>query len=192
MEKNINNKIWEQLTLKKTKPMFFGLGFIQCKISSEERYHFYHPSLIPVVNIEEEIHDHRYDFVSTIIKGTLTNKIYDFKENINNTSINNLYIKTKESCDKNKEVMDDIKKYGNISLILESDYNEGQQYFMDNNTFHTVKAINCITHLKRSEYKKELANVIRPEKTVKICPFSIVIDEEKCWELIKEMLEIKT
>ena len=68
------NKLELKEILLKTNPQYFGLGFIQCKINQHERVHIYHPDLMPIVNIEEEIHNHRYDFESTILMGKLTIK----------------------------------------------------------------------------------------------------------------------
>ena len=69
--------------LLQTKPHYFGLGFIQCKINQYERIHVYHPDLMPIVNIEEEVHNHRYDFESKILMGKIKNKKYQFLENKN-------------------------------------------------------------------------------------------------------------
>jgi hypothetical protein len=60
------------------RPHWFGLGFIQLKLTNNERMHFWHPDLQPIVP-EEEIHDHRYDFESFVIKGELRHQIYTFK-----------------------------------------------------------------------------------------------------------------
>lgn len=166
------------------KPYFFGLGFIQCKVSDSQRYHFYHPSLLPTVDYEEEAHDHRYDFHSKIIKGSLKNRIYNFKEN--NLGQYNLQ---NESCNPNIKIENHIKVFGDLTLISDKTYYENDIYFMDNNTFHTVESNLAITHLTRSEYKKVFANVIRKNNTEKVCPFEKKVSEKECWEFIAQCCE---
>lgn len=182
--KTMLKEIWEHLNDANVEPYFFGLGFIQCKVSQEERYHFYHPSLVPLVNIEEEIHDHRYDFNSTIIKGKLINKLYHFSP-----SENGNYYKEEESCNPEIKINNPNIVLGNIAPISINKYEENDTYFISHEEFHTINTHECITHLKRSEYKKEFAHVIRPIRGIKTCPFSKKIEQEKCWEMIKEMLK---
>lgn len=166
------------------KPNYFGLGFIQCKISESIRAHFYHPSIQPIVNIEEEIHDHRYNFTSYILHGKLINKRYKFVEDDNGQ-----YIKQFESCNKNIEVKDQKITIGNIENFGKSDnLIENCNYYMDHRWFHTIQSENCVTLLRRSEYKKEYSNVIRPINSEKICPFSKTVDAQECWNIIKELL----
>lgn len=167
-------------------PKYFGLGFIQCKINENYRAHFYHPDIKPIVNIKEEIHDHRYNFTSYIVKGKLTNITYDFIEDDNG-----IFVKQFESCNKDIEVIDNKITNGNIFLKYEQDITEGNNYFMDHTWFHTVETDKCVTLLSRTNYMKEYSNVIRPINQEKICPFSKNISEDECWKIIKELLEIK-
>lgn len=173
--------LYNLLKEKQVKPNFFGLGFIQCKVSNSERYHFYHPSLLPTINYEEEVHDHRYDFNSKILKGHLRNKLYEFNENIDGK-----YNLQQESCNPNIKVKDSFIKYGNLKLISDVTYKENDTYFMGHTCFHTVESSLAITHLIRSEYKKEFANVIRNNNNKKICPFEKQISEKECWEFIAQ------
>ena len=165
------------------KPAFFGLGFIQCKVSQYERYHFYHEDLYPIVDMEEEIHDHRYDFVSTILKGQLINKLYEFTPNEKGE-----YYSELESCNKDNIVTDKKRTQGNIVLLSMQTYKENESYEIKFEQLHTIEAKNCITHLVRTDYKKKLATVVRHNKVEKNCPFSKQIDEKTCWQIIEEIL----
>lgn len=170
--------------VKDVTPAFFGLGFIQCKINDKQRIHFYHPSLVPTVNIEEEIHNHRYDFTSTILRGQINNKKYHFIESETATH----YLQD-ESCNENVKVSNLEKKMGRIVLYEDKIISEGQSYFMDHNDFHTVKADICITMLERTPYKKQFAQVVRPIEGSVICPFSKKLTIDECWKVIEECLD---
>lgn len=179
--------LYQELKNLQAKPQYFGLGFIQLKVNALERYHFYHPDLLPVVNIEEEVHNHRYDFESEIILGSLTNKIYHFEQ-----SENGLYLLENESCSEIKLTEDQKnKKIGNIELFSTIVYEKGNKYFMDYRTYHTVNTKKCVTKLTRSKYLQETAQVIRPIDSLTICPFSLKLDESVCWDIIKKVIDNK-
>src|SRR5271168_5571627 len=57
-----------------SEPYWFGLGFIQLKLSDTERMHFWLPE-IPHPE-REEIHNHRYDFTSTVLAGHLMHEVW--------------------------------------------------------------------------------------------------------------------
>lgn len=178
------NKKYLLQILKETNPHYFGLGFIQCKINKYERIHIYHPDLMPIVNIEEEVHNHRYDFESTILLGSITNKKYEFIEGSKQT-----HFLQNESCNETIKVENNQNKYGTINLISEDTVNVGESYFMRYDEFHTFQTTQCITYLKRSDYKQDLAQVIRPLNNEIICPFSKKLKEEECWEIINKTLK---
>lgn len=173
----------EQL-LMKTTPAYFGLGFIQCKINQYERIHIYHPDLMPIVNIEEEVHNHRYDFESTILLGRMNNKKYQFVKDINPTH----YLQN-ESCNESIKVDKKDNVDGKVMLISEKWINQGETYFMKFDEFHTFQTSKCITYLKRSDYKQDMAQVIRPLNGDIVCPFSVKLAHEQCVEIIKDCLK---
>ena len=171
--------------LLQTKPHYFGLGFIQCKINQYERIHVYHPDLMPIVNIEEEVHNHRYDFESKILMGKIKNKKYQFLENKNTPT----HFLQDESCNENNKQDNSEKIYGNIILQSEQCINKDETYFMQYKEFHTFQTTKCITYLKRSDYKQEMAQVIRLLEGEIICPFSVKLSPEQCWEIINDCLQ---
>src|SRR6187402_3246657 len=69
---------------------FFGLGFLQLKIDKNNRIHFYTRELPSIIG-EEDVHNHRYDFNSCVLKGNLTQEIFDVVEG-------KTFIKEQESC----------------------------------------------------------------------------------------------
>jgi hypothetical protein len=178
------NKLELERILSKTTPAFFGLGFIQCKINQYERVHFYHPKLTPTVNIEEEVHNHRYDFESTILSGQIVNKKYKFIENKNNPT----HFLQNESCNESVEAKNTVPIYGQIVLDSNDCIIQGHAYLMKFDEFHTFSTTKCITYLKRSDYKQEFAQVVRPLNSEIICPFSIKLSQQDCWDIIKDCL----
>ena len=57
-----------------------GLGFIQLKLEGNQRIHVWHPDL-PRRNCYDwsAIHNHRFSFISTVLKGNLTNQRVDIE-----------------------------------------------------------------------------------------------------------------
>ena len=54
-----------------------GLGFIQLQLEGGQRLHVWHPSLPRRKCYEESfIHDHRFSFESTVLVGSLVNRVY--------------------------------------------------------------------------------------------------------------------
>jgi len=181
-------KTTDELRLAGIMPSYFGLGFIQCKVNDVSRYHFWHPSLAPTVP-EEQIHDHRYHFVSTIIRGKLTHETYSYIPDPNGN-----WEKIVVSCDPNNKVdYNDpfnatircrIKLTGIYDLKRESTYT-----FMSEE-FHKTKADRAVTYLTRVKppYNK-YAQVIKPINEGIVCPFEKKIPESELWEMIDDLLK---
>lgn len=164
-------------------PAFFGLGFIQLKLNDKQRVHFYHPSLQANVP-EEELHDHRYDFRSTVIFGELHNEIWEFSPNENGPNE-----MVKVSCDpKNPLPEGEIKTRGVASKVLEFMTVRGGEYLITNTRFHRVKADKCITSIIREPHVKDFATVIRGTGAPEVCPFDVSMTEAECWDIISEMV----
>lgn len=159
---------------------YFGLGFIQLKIDDRCRMHFYTPELPPIVS-EEDVHNHRYNFDSKILKGEFTQELFHVIEG-------NSHIREHESCKEGVEAATVGTPCG-IILASAHTYFTGSSYFINHKTFHRVIAKNCITLLNRGSYKKDMAEVIRLVDAKKICPFSQKVEEEQLWEIVERMLQ---
>jgi hypothetical protein len=159
---------------------YFGLGFIQIKLNENERIHFYTNKLARTVQ-EEEIHNHRYNFVSRILKGIFTQTIYE----IDYSGAD--FILTQETC--KEEKISFPKVPCNIIPVFTQDYDMRDSYYINHNTFHTVDSTNAITYIKRSGYKKDYADIIYPKDKPPICPFSVKIPENTLWALVESMLK---
>ncbi len=167
----------KELVKKAEKIHYFGLGFIQVKLNDYERYHFYWNEL-PVTAGDEEIHNHRYNFTSYIIAGSFEQSIWEVKEGVTHQL-------TTETCDpKTKSGID--AKLISIEPICDLFYEQDQSYYIDHHTFHTVMVRDmAITYLKRSDYKKEFAEVVSPVNVEKSCPFSVKMTKKECIEHIE-------
>lgn len=158
---------------------FFGLGFIQLKLSPEFRLHFYTPQLKPIIP-DEDIHDHRYYFSSQILKGVFKQKIYQAIKG-------DTHVLKYESCKEG----DTPKIIGECAfkLLNLSEYTEGSGYYLDENTFHQAIADNAITLIKRPITPvKQKARVAHIKSSPKVCPFSKKIAETELWNIVESML----
>lgn len=172
--------------LKKNHQMihFFGLGFIQLKIDDKLRFHFYHPELLSIID-PEEVHNHRYDFISTIMAGSLTNSFFDVVLNKDG-----LYYIEDESCNIIKTENNNI--ISNCDLIEKETITsiKGESYVCLSNQFHTIKTDFAITRLYRGPIISEFAKVVRNNNSTKTCPFSKKLNEDDCWDIVQECILI--
>lgn len=106
---------------------------------------FYTNLVNKTINVED-IHDHRYDFTSQILKGELNQKTYKIIDG----NTHNMY-------------QESFIKECSIDLLKD-------ETFVTNDIFHIVSANNTITKLIRSDYKKHLANVVISKKSPKNLP----------------------
>lgn len=160
---------------------FFGLGFIQVKLNDSERVHFY-TGAFQKTTMAEEVHNHRYDFESTIIKGTIIQELYSYNLNDKGDS----WI-TKETC--NPDTKKEFERLRcSIKLLQRQTFKAGSSYWTDHDTLHRVESTDAITYLKRGPYMKEEADVVYPVDMTTTCPFSVKAPDEDLWEVIRSMI----
>lgn len=167
---------------------FFGLGFIQIVTGPSERYHFYHPDL-PGFTDPEEPHDHRYSFVSTVLKGALLNRVWEIDPAGPHPSGHvTLHY---ESCrppgmDGPEPPEPDIES---MLYVGEFTVKEGSSYFMNHEAFHTVQPIGpTITRLQRGVIHKQFARVIRKQGQDPVCPYSKPLSEDDLWAAVEDCM----
>lgn len=174
-----DNKILDIDYLKNNniRVYYFGLGFIQLVFDKYKRIHFYNSKLHQT---NDEVHNHRYNFTSKIIKG----KFIQTKYNLINGDSH--YLKN-ESCNNNKIISSEIPI--SIEKIKKEEFNKDQEYFLGFNEFHNVEFINnTITYLTRSDYITDYAQVIYEKGKDIICPFSSNIEDRLLWEIIEDTI----
>ena len=177
MFKNYKEIDLEWLKKNNERIYYFGLGFIQVKINDKYRLHFYTDKL---PTITDNPHNHRYDFHSFILKGEIKNIMYKVRKG-------SRYILENESCNESIKAPLESKEVDIVEDGYEI-YKKGDSYFMNYKDFHVVESNNCITLLKRSDYKQEYAQVINKKEENSTCPFSIKEDDDVLWNIIGDML----
>lgn len=175
--------LFDHLKANHKKIHFFGLGFIQVKVDDKERYHFYHPDLTAFVP-PEEIHDHRYDFISTILKGVLSQEIYTVTPRADGE-----YQLRYVSCDKDHKAPTE-KQFVLPELLSTTSFNRGSQYSLSEKALHKVLPVSSstITLLQRGTKVKPFARVVSSSKE-EVCPFSKDMPEPELWEWIKRIID---
>lgn len=176
-------------------PAYFGLGFIQLKLTLPQRIHFYHRDLSATVG-DEEVHDHRYDFNSTVLKGKFLQTIYEFDEYDHNVlqfrhePAKNKFEKKVVSCDP-EHPAPPSSSLGNLRKLYSAEYNTGSKYWINRDSLHKVQgdhAITLLTGLNRGETDKDYATVVRQVGAAEVCPFKSDFTVNQCWALIEDML----
>ena len=161
----------------------FGLGFIQIKLGDHERVHVY-TQKIKTTYQSEEIHNHRYDFTSHILKGHLLNKLYQVTPDLDGD-----FVLVNESC--NPLMPKNLNQIKVKSPVLMGEFvtTAHQSYFLQKDVFHQVSAEDgTISLVRRGSVIKENAQVVYPSNQISICPFSHHYSEEELWKIIKELL----
>jgi hypothetical protein len=164
--------------LKKNHQMihYFGLGFIQLKITDRFRLHFYSDKLPPIVD-EDEVHNHRYGFKSTILLGELSQEVFNLTSGETHTV-------EQDNCQEGFKMEKPPQPCG-IQFIHSSTYATGSSYVLTHEVFHRVKTSkNCITLLDRLPYQKDLADIVRKKDSGKVCPFSQKITESDLLNIV--------
>lgn len=163
---------------------FFGLGFVQLKLDDNLRMHFYHPDVTPIVNLEE-IHNHRYDFISTIMAGHITQELFTVQSGMSD------YVMVEENCKPEK-----IARPQKVDVIVIPDgvqhFGKGDSYTSLSHQFHRVSTDFAITRLYRGAIILDNASVIKNKNEETVCPFSKQLTINECWEIVDSCINIST
>lgn len=158
----------------------FGLGFIQIKLSPHHRLHIYCPE-VKITTTDEEVHDHRYSFLSHVLKGKLEHSSYALVEG-------ETHLLTYESCKKDIKIETPLTLTG-LKLLESFTLSQGSSYFLHKDTLHQVKAEHTVTFLIRETPSKDLARVIFKKEKQPTCPFSSDLDKELLWKIVERELK---
>jgi len=164
-------------------PHYFGLGFIQMKLEANLRIHVWHPSLQPITG-EEEVHNHRYDFHSTVLAGCLVHETWSFEGHASGR-----FEMVEVSC--KPDAPADPVSLGTGTMRRTGRYvlPAGSSYFFTQREFHrTIATSAAVTLLERDTILTDNALVLRPLDAPSVCPFSKTVDEDQLWKLIDEAL----
>lgn len=173
----------------KAEPKWFGLGFIQLKLNDTQRMHFWHPKLMSDMP-DEEVHDHRYDFTSYILKGELTHEVWDFDADIDTTrsAYKGPYDLVLTNCKPGQPENPTVVATGDLHMDSSYTMKAGSHYSIQKDLLHRIKATNAVTFLERAEVEKDTARVVRNRLDPFVCPFSRTMDVNELWAYIEECL----
>ncbi len=144
------------------------------------------------IDAEENIHNHRWDMISKVLKGELKQILYTKDEDDLNNHIKNFgtyrYIKETKKLDANLEEI-------NFNLIQNQELTvkEKDVYFLDHQEFHRVQNQgNCITFMIQSAVKSDSNEMMviynhLPDVEPKLLTQDVVLEKLKqIQNLIKE------
>lgn len=162
---------------------FFGLGFIQIKIDEKRRLHFYHSELPPFV---DQPHNHRYDFTSMVLKGSLKNVIWVKTDNPNGEPCVHRY----DSCTSDDSIVLPETKETRRLIFNEFSTSKGSSYSLRKEMFHQVivEQYPTITLLTRGPKEYEFASILEPLDYQPVCPFSRNLPEDELWVIVEKCL----
>ena len=167
-----------------TPPHWFGLGFIQLKLTENTRIHFWLPWLKG--KEREEIHNHRYNFVSRVLAGSLHKEIYAVTPDASGG--HELFTTT---CAPGVE--GEVTSFSPVSCsrIAEFDITAPGLYFFAHDQFHTTEGTDfAITYLEREPKVKSDAMVVKLAGAPTTCPFANPLPVDELWEHIERGLEL--
>ena len=166
-----------------TPPHWFGLGFIQLKLTENTRIHFWLPWLKG--NEREEILNHRYNFVSRVLAGSLHKEIYQVTPN--DFGDHELFTTT---CAPGSEGESKDFRSVSCSQIAAFDLKAPSTYFFGHDQFHTTEGTDfAITYLERESKVKSDAMVVKLAGAPTTCPFANPLPVDELWEHIERGLE---
>lgn len=156
---------------------YFGLGFVQVKISPVDRFHYYHPSLLATVD-PEAIHNHRYNFRSFVMRGALHQELFQIIEG-------DEYVITDESCSPDAHETETLRRVGAL-MTASFATPAGEGYFLHYSQMHRVRAAGkTVTWLARTlPYCQQMAQVLTPTNAPKVCPFKTDLSVDSLWDIV--------
>lgn len=168
-------------------PHYFGLGFIQVKITEARRVHFWVPEWPTIPGAEDEWHDHRYPFTSWVLHGAVAHEV-GVLGHVHERPFPHTDELVHVSCQPGQSAEPDVVGYGRILPVARFTVGAGQSYALDSDTFHRARAAgHTITLVERGPVERPFARVVRPLGVGSVCPFSLGAGRD-CWSMIDSML----
>lgn len=169
-----------------TPPHWFGLGFIQLKLTENTRIHFWLPWL---QTEREEVHNHRYNFTSKVLAGHLHKEIYSVSPEVRSSSFRADHELFTTTCAPGQE--GEVTETIPVNCVLTSafDLPKDSVYFFGHDQFHTTNDTHfAITYLERESKVKSNAMVVKKRGAPTTCPFANPMPVDQVWEEIRSGL----
>jgi hypothetical protein len=151
------------------------------KLDDRRRLHFYHRDVPAFV---EEPHDHRYGFVSQVLRGALTNRIFKL-------AAGDDHVVSYERCRQNGQATPEGFEASLVSVGTFT-VRAGSGYYIDSETFHTVHPEfehgPVVTMVERELPFKEFARSVHAVGAPTACPFSCPMLDDELWAVVARCL----
>lgn len=176
----------DELRACRATPHYFGLGFIQIKVSASRRYHFWVPDWPTIPGAASQAHNHRYPFSSTVLFGRIRQELFRLGPLKAHPEGADLEV-AEVSCQPGDSPR--VVGYGQLERVLDLTTHAGGSYRLTPRDFHVSWAPGpAITCLDRGPTVLAMAQVVRPVGAPAHCPFAGDMGEEACWDRIGRML----
>ena len=156
----------------------YGTGVVKLHLGGSKIYRFYSD-----ISTLDEIHDHRCNFTSTVLKGILRNRIYELS--ICNADSTLQVIRSE--CKPNAER---IVEEDNATIIEVCNFTTcvGESYYLKYDLLHKVERVTpkVITFMEKELPNIQSSSRIIMDESVEdhISPLSTTKSEAECWEII--------
>lgn len=131
-----------------------GLGFLQVKLGGNQRLHVWHPDLPRRTCFEHtSIHDHRFGFKSSVLKGTQINRVFWHREveQYDARQTHRLWLHDGPRGEHGGRGWD-FDGFAELRLSYDQTVHEGSEYSMAPNVYHqTITPGITVTLMKKQE-----------------------------------------
>lgn len=160
-----------------------GTGVVKLHVGRTQIYRFYSDM---ATTVSEDIHEHRCNFTSTVLKGVLKNYIYDVAGQ-DPASILEI---VRSKCEANAEKIIEVP---NAVLIEQCNFTTmpGESYYLAYNVLHQIERVTpkVVTLMQKEPNVQEAARIVMDTSiTEYVCPISVKKSEKECWEIIEYTL----
>ena len=163
-------------------PHYNGLGVVKLPINSRYGYHFYSERAEIMC---ENVHEHRFNFRSTVLKGTLRNFLYTIKAGNPASSL----IMEQGGCYAGS-VKEIVASGFDLEESVTFDTSAGDSYWIRHDQLHKVQAVTntVITFLEKEPTVLEHGRLIHDTENPVPCAFSAPKPASECWDIIEYTL----
>lgn len=160
-------------------PHYLGLGVIKCRIGKDEAYHFW-SDRSPV--LVDQIHDHRFGFTSTVLKGVLKNTIFVVDGQDPDSMLQVERGECKEGAE--REILVPNAK---MKEVINFTTAPGESYYIAYDTLHQIELMTpkVITHIKKEPFSQMAPRYVVDTSIERVCAMSQPKTQDECWEIIE-------
>lgn len=179
---------WGRLQACGAVPHYFGLGFIQLKLDARRRLHFWVPRWPQIPGSDTELHDHRYDFRSTVLQGAVEQEVFAATP-LQGTPFEGSLELVEVTCKPGHAGAPRSLGHARPLRLLAHRVDAGQSYELGHEAFHRAACVgDTITLVERGPVVKDVARVLRPAGSPPTCPFSLDVGPDACWAEMARMI----